>query len=757
MSLYGTTNINFGLTLTPLNFEEYPPTEEVSLFLNSCECYLRRRREAEQTEGAKITEIDGTTTFPTTVESTPTYLIRQRLSKMELAMINRGREMWQAINLFAATVSAYEFGSDPPPELNSAARLHVYFRHIYSCTFPVQVVQTFADFLIENIADKKSDLFGLLRRRRDIEYPCSISDSTTLPNPQITVSFPVEYQIAEAVCSWFGVPEKTTAEQWNQYDLRTGNFDRLVDLLTCIIPNVMVPSSRIDPGTLDFDELLRALRAVHALVVMDQSVETMFDVLLMQPLQHHFTHKLHLDTVMSVEWKLWSPTTLTISPDLLPRVQKTLLGLKDTDVMPSPLTSNCLVDLAHLFQYVDTKTGCFFWLDYMTYSTRMPSPERHRRQGPTHRPSWGIEWRNVLQLVSIEDLSTTPSASSLWFEPTGADKFVVDDAMRRAGQPNHHQWWSDIVTSVFDCEDEKDLSVETFLSDRILSNLDWFKGTGRTKANVPVHDESGEFFEMPVKDLALSAPETAESSEIAEAKVENGREEENAVVKTFEVYHVYCEPGDRVELVFGDNEVEHVIVLELKEKENLSTGTGERTDESVQGEKSKEEKVAEGRCVEAHYTDDESSREAESVFSESDAETMSTSEEEEDVAEFRWPYEIELTGSLLLDEIILPDLEVKVNNYTHLCDSCATFLDGDLCLRCDFVASFKAHITNVLDGDARTRAIEQVDGQDLQSYHVCCGYVTGKCPYCHKNIFDLVTCPYCGNGLSTEHCLLNCS
>eukprot|EP00058_Branchiostoma_floridae_P005697 XP_002591185.1 hypothetical protein BRAFLDRAFT_105387 [Branchiostoma floridae] len=166
--------------------------------------------------------------------------------------------------------------------------------------------------------------------------------------------------------------------------------------------------------------------------------------------------------------------------------------------------------------------------------------------------------------------------------------------------------------------------------------------------------------EMPVKDLALSAPETAESSEIAEAMVENGRE--NA------------------------------------------------------------------------------------------AETMSTSGRGGDVAEFRWPYET----SLLLDEIILPDLEVTVDNFTHLCDSCATFLGGDLCLRCDFVESFKTTITNVLDGDARTRAIVQVNAQDLQSYHACCGYVTGNCPHCQQNIFDLVTCSNCYNGLSAEDCLLRC-
>lgn len=434
-------------------------------------------------------------------------LLLRRIESLERVFRDNeigGELMWDALDVLALAFSAYNHEFSSPTELmtnkyGSGGRLVIRFTHIYNCALPGKVMQPFFDrYLFPSFS---CEVARLVKRRRDVDMPCN----GLSPGGKNILIQSASYEFINAFYVWFcnnNQDERregsTLQEIWDSYTGYITDEERAYDLCLTWFP-VHFARSRIDPATLDWDEFLRALRAIYSVSLCAESMEEEFERLVMVPLRvryieyvrvsqtssPHWEHSFEMWRLDQSEYHWWNVSTRRT-------IQRVLLGVEDEERANTALTRDCLVDVAHLLHYVDTYKGSYLWLDYISHAPDQPTAGRYRRsRHEEHRPEYGIKWNIFCEVAArraehmdLVGRRLLGEGGIIWFRPTGADRFVVNEVLRRSGTTVSATWERDLMDDILtaECGDNKQLSIIF----RKHNMRGWITGTGATDATVPV-------------------------------------------------------------------------------------------------------------------------------------------------------------------------------------------------------------------------------------------------------------------------------
>lgn len=434
-------------------------------------------------------------------------ILLQRIESMERELRSFGaftcEPMWDALDRLALTFAAYNHKTSAATETMtnaymSGGMLVHRFNLIYRRSLPGTVIYPF--FLRNLFPNFTTGVARMIERRRDFEFPCSRTD---VSNDRRLTEGPA---LAKLICTlyrWFRNDHETditVLAEWERYSESISDEERAYDMSLTWIPMEM-DRERINPATADWDEFLRAVRAIYSASVAADFIESEFEQLIIEPLgtiyrichqESGCENELHEFTM----WYLDSTQMSWWDEDVRRSVQRVLLGFDElgshSNSNWSPLSQNCLVDVAHLLQYIDTFSGSYVWLDYISRSPLNHVRKRCRRSKPNpDRSIYGLTLTVVDHLVARSNLHNDLVDSRnqrsgddviMWFQPTGPDQFLVKDAIRRSALKLDEEWERKVYETVF--ASEPSTTLNELLQKRSLGG--WITGTGATNADIPI-------------------------------------------------------------------------------------------------------------------------------------------------------------------------------------------------------------------------------------------------------------------------------
>ena len=314
----------------------------------------------------------------------------------------------ELINLTAKSWSRIEDGS--------------FTNKIYQAGLPGWVMRPWILYnFVPKITNKVVDTIIM---RRDYEKPLA---PTKVDDVEFGTESHLLYRTLRVFLRWFNVyNDDWLWTVWNSPDyISLSTEDKFYDILFVKFPLFIYEEHRelMNYKTGDYDELLRCLRAVYSLTILSGKVEESFEEDVINDLRTHYTYILSLRDPYS--YKLW---TLPMAEDMyagvnLLKIENALLGRpdRDPDNVPSYLTKtrmgiNLLIDLAHLFKYIDVTTGSYFYFDVMV--GRKDAAPLFQISREKRRVGMSREW------------SISFKVSDVWIDAE-ADLYVIYDSYRR--------------------------------------------------------------------------------------------------------------------------------------------------------------------------------------------------------------------------------------------------------------------------------------------------------------------------------------
>lgn len=286
----------------------------------------------------------------------------------------------------------------------------------------------FNNYLYPKLTDR---LFDIITVRRDYESPGSESKVDEL---SVDAEMWVGYRAVAAALRWFDIyDDEWLWEKWNATEYVGGisREDKLYDMLFVRLPYFITQEKpeMMDFFTGDYDELLRFLRALYSLAVLSGSAEDTFNKQMVEPLLESYEEVLGMED-LSDKYNLWH---LPAAEDLYLdknaekfklKLENKLLGRPKRNPAEIPgyekktrLGLNLLIDIAHLFKYIDVRTGSYFWLDKLAGLSFIDRPltnfSRIKRRIKPMEP-WKISF----------------AVDGVWIDPV-ADLHILYDKKRR--------------------------------------------------------------------------------------------------------------------------------------------------------------------------------------------------------------------------------------------------------------------------------------------------------------------------------------